>query len=349
MQLRDLFILVALGFSMIAIAKVPPNHFPVKQVGKYWVNVGKQGKLPVFLSDDWSKPNPNVTRALLMLHGRLRNADAYFKSAEVAQKAAGETGKATLLLVPQFLADVDVKAHALPKDTLRWTWEGWEGGDLSIDANHVSSFEALDAILAKLADRTLFPNLKEVVIAGHSGGGQVAQRYAIAGKGEQSLTKLGIGVRYVVANPSSYAYFGKDRPEAKIAASCPGYNKWKYGMDSRPAYLLTSSVSDLEKAYVAKHVIYLFGTKDTDPQQEAIDRSCMARSQGPNRYVRGHQYVNVMKNRNAGTPNHSMFDIEGVGHEADKIFTSACGLKALFDLGGCIPPQQTAETKQSLD
>src|SRR3984893_19299219 len=84
-----------------------------------------------------------------------------------------------------------------------------------------SSFEVLDALLARLADRRLFPNLNQVVVAGHSGGAQVVQRYAIAGKGELALTRQGIGVRYVVANPSSYAYFNGVGQEPSIAANCP--------------------------------------------------------------------------------------------------------------------------------
>ena len=108
--------------------------------------------------------------------------------------------------------------------------------------------------------------MKQVVVAGHSGGAQVVQRYAIAGKGEAALTALGIGVRYVVANPSSYAYFDSVRPEPSIAASCPGYNNWKYGMDARPAYLADTSIGALEQGYVARRVIYLLGTQGHQPQ-----------------------------------------------------------------------------------
>jgi len=79
------------------------------------------------------------------------------------------------VIVPQFLAGIDIEAHGLPADTLRWTLEGWEGGEDAIAPSSTSSFEALDAILDRLADRRLFPNLKEVVVAGHSGGAQVVQ------------------------------------------------------------------------------------------------------------------------------------------------------------------------------
>jgi pimeloyl-ACP methyl ester carboxylesterase len=325
----------ALTSRALAADEDAPNRRPVKEVADSRIAVGSQGQLPLYVSADWSKPLPEINRAVLILHGRLRDANVYYKSAKTAQAAAGDAGKATIMIVPQFLAGIDINAYQLPPATLRWSLEGWEGGDAAEGPTPASSFEALDAILAKLADRSLFPNLKEVVVAGHSGGAQVVQRYAIAGKGEAALTAHGIGVRYVVANPSSYAYFDDKRPEQAIAASCPRYNNWKYGMDERPAYLATPSIGELEKAYVARRVIYLLGTLDTNPNHPALDKTCMAEAEGPYRYARGHSYAAVMQARDAGTPHHSLWDVQGVGHDGDKMLTSPCGLKALFDLPGC--------------
>jgi pimeloyl-ACP methyl ester carboxylesterase len=270
-----------------------------------------------------------------VLHGRLRNADVYYASAMTAKAAAGDAGKAAIMIVPQFLAGIDVEAHGLPADTLRWTLEGWEGGDPAVAPGATSSFEALDAILDRLADRRLFPALKEVVVAGHSGGAQVVQRYAVAGKGEAGLTKAGVAVRYVVANPSSYAYFSAERPVPAIAESCPGFDNWKYGMQARPAYLAQDTPATLEARYVARRVIYLLGMLDTNPNHSALDKSCMGEAQGPYRYARGHAYAAVMRERDAGTPNHKIWDVPGVGHDGDKMLTSPCGLEALFDLPGC--------------
>jgi pimeloyl-ACP methyl ester carboxylesterase len=175
--------------------EVAPHNRPVKVIADARIAVGTQGELPLYVSSDWSVPLPAVTRAVLVLHGRLRNADVYYRSARAAQAAAGATGNATIVIVPQFLAGIDVEAHHLPTETLRWPREGWEGGEPAVGPAPASSFDALDAILARLADRRLFPNLKQVVVAGHSGGGQVVQRYAIAGRGEQQLTPENIGVR----------------------------------------------------------------------------------------------------------------------------------------------------------
>lgn len=332
-------------FAAIALALVcgrglaadedAPNRKPVKVVADARLSVGGQGLLPLYLSSDWSMPLPAISRAIIVLHGRLRNADVYYISAHTAQVAAGDDGKSALMIVPQFLAEIDIEAHKLPADTLRWSLEGWEGGDAALAPNPVSSFEALDAILTKLSDRRIFPNLKQVVVAGHSGGGQVAQRYAIAGKGEAMLSRQHIEIRYVVSNPSSYAYFSGERPVPAIAASCPGYNNWKYGMDQRPPYLADATPVALEQRYVEREVIYLLGTLDTNPEHPALDKSCMAKAQGPYRYDRGHAYADTMAKRNHGTPNHRVWDVAGVGHDGDKMLTSKCGLAALFDSPGC--------------
>ncbi|WP_454815462.1 alpha/beta hydrolase [Labrys neptuniae] len=336
-KLGSLFLamLLALTASAFAQDERAPNEKPVKVIADGRIAVPGGGELPLYVSADWSKPSPQVDRAVLVLHGRLRDADVYFRSALKAQAAAGPPGQTALMIAPQFLAKTDVKAFDLPPDILRWTLTSWQGGEDALGPRPVSSFAALDAILARLADRRLFPHLREVVVAGHSGGGQVVQRYAIAGKGESTLVAMGIGVRYVVANPSSYAYFSSERPAPDIAASCPGFDDWKYGMQARPAYLASPSPDMLERTYTARRVIYLLGTEDTDPNHPALDKTCMAEAQGPYRLARGEAYVSTMRQRDGGTPRHSLWLVQGVGHSGDKMLTSSCGLAALFDLPGC--------------
>lgn len=327
--------LALLGCHARAEEEVATHRRPVKVIADARITVGSEGRLPLYVSADWSNPLPGITRAVLVLHGRLRDADVYYRSAKTAQAAAGEAGRTTLMIVPQFLAGIDVDAFHLPPETLRWSLLGWEGGDPAEGPRPLSSFEALDAILVRLADRRLFPDLKQVVVAGHSGGGQVVQRYAVAGPGEAALTRESIGVRYVIANPSSYAYLSAERPVPTIAASCARFNDWKYGLEQRPAYLAAASPGDLEQRYVSRQVTYLLGTRDTNPDHPALDKSCMAEAQGATRYARGHAYAAVMAARNNGAPNHRVVDVPDVGHDGDRMLTSPCGLAALFDRPGC--------------
>jgi hypothetical protein len=73
-------------------------------------------------------------------------------------------------------------------------------------------------------------------------------------------------------------------------------------MDARPAYLAAPTISAVEQSYVARRVIYLLGTKDTNPNHPALDKSCMAEAEGPYRYARGHAYAAVMQARAPSQP-----------------------------------------------
>ncbi|HKM62393.1 MAG TPA: hypothetical protein VJY39_07865 [Acidisphaera sp.] len=319
-----------------AAEETDPHHRPVAAVGDQRVAVGN-AELPVYVSRDWSAPLPGVKRGVLVLHGLLRNADVYFASALKAQAAAGPAGSASLMIAPQFLAGIDLPANHLSDRSLHWSYDDWEGGEPAHGPTHASSFGALDAILLRLSDRRLFPNLTEVVIAGHSAGAQVVQRYAVLGKAETTLRARGIAVRYVVANPSSYAWFSADRPDAAIAKTCPGYDRWKYGMHDLPPYAAGQDVVAIETAYAARDVVYLLGTLDTNPNHPALDKSCMAEAQGPYRYTRGHAYVDTLRARFGASLHQTEHDVPGVGHDGDKMLTSPCGLSALFDIPGCSP------------
>ena len=297
--------------------------------------------LPLYVSRDWTHPLPGVARAVIVIHGYLRNADAYYAIARRALQAAGAAGDDTLLIAPQFLAALDIAPHHLPADTLRWTLTGWEGGENALAPAPISSFGALDAILARLADRTRFPDLRSVVIAGHSGGGQVVQRYAILGRGGAALP-AGVTVRYVVANPSSYAWFSDDRPDGKDGfapfdtASCPRFDHWKYGMRGLPPYAGGATQAELEHTYLTRNVIYLLGTADTNPHHPALDRSCMGEAQGPYRLARGLAYTKYLRRRDGAAFQQPVHLIQGIGHDAIGMLTSACGLAALFDRPGCV-------------
>ena len=309
-----------------------PHRKPVAVVADRSLAVAPGARLLFFASADLDVPHPEVSRAVIVLHGRLRDADVYYASAREAREAAGALGTGALLVVPQFLSQTDWEAHALAPDVLRWTLEGWQGGDDAVGPAPLSSFDALDAILARLADRRLFPNLSRVVVAGHSGGGQVAQRYAMLSREGDALAGRGIAVSYVVANPSSYAYVTPERPGP--TADCPGYDRWKYGLQDLPRYAGGAAPAALEAASVARPVTYLLGGRDTDPHHPALDRSCMAETQGPFRLARGEAYLAALRARHPDL-RQPLHVVPGVGHDGRRMLGSACGLAALFDAPGC--------------
>jgi pimeloyl-ACP methyl ester carboxylesterase len=323
-----------------------PNEAPVSVVGTQQLTVATaagRGSVPLFASEDWSLPQPHVRRAIVLLHGRLRNAGTYFTLGQRACARAGDNAADTLLIVPQFTARADVDAHALPDSTLYWDWVSWMAGENAQGPAPLSSFDVIDALLRELASPEHYPALTDVVIAGHSGGGQVVQRYAVVTRGESPLIERGVRLRYVVANPSSYVYFDKLRPtpSGEFApfdqAACPKFNHWKYGLERLPDYATTDrdadvSASALQAAYAQRDVIVLLGTADCDPHHPALDRSCAARAQGEHRLARGRAYARYMELRVPDGLRSRTFEVAGIGHDPEGIFSSPEGIGALFDV-----------------
>jgi pimeloyl-ACP methyl ester carboxylesterase len=329
--------LLALALSSIgARAALDPeilSSVPVVQDGRLTVATAQgEGALPIHVSRDWTVPE--VRRVVVVIHGWPRRD---LKSGEHAAAHAGDAARDAIIVTPQFLTQTDVDTHHLSPDVLHWGLSDWIFGYDAHGPAPVSSYEALDAILARLADRRIFPNLATVVIAGHSAGGQFVQRYAAVGRGQAPLEQAGIHVRYVVANPSSYLYFSPERPVATDAAQCHGVNRWRFGLDGPlPRYVATPvDAAALERAYRARDIVYLLGTADTDPNEHQLDRSCGAEAQGETRFARGLAYFAYLTARPSGPLNQRVVEVPGIAHHSAAMYGSACGLTALFDTPGC--------------
>lgn len=305
---------------------------PVSAIGSAWITLPGRGRVPAFVSPNW-QGGEGITAAIVLIHGRLRNADAYYDVAQSAMRAAHRSLDDTVLVVPQFLAHADVLAHRLPDDVLYWDWTGWMGGDAALCACGASAFEVLDAIVAHLVDRTRFPNLPRVVVAGHSGGAQVAHRYAVVAPASGAMK----AARFVIANPSSYVYFDDRRPDAQGGfvrfdrARCPDFDRWKYGPRDAPAYVGCRPFDGLEQDYARRDVVYLWGEQDCDPLHPALDASCAAQAQGPHRLARGQAYFQYLNERHGTRLAHRACVVPGVGHDGAAMFTSRDGIAALFE------------------
>lgn len=132
-----------------------------------------------------------------------------------------------IVIAPKFHYKVDV-----PGQNELW-WNGshpsgdWRAGSTSDmrSGASVSSFEVLDDLILKLSDAVKHPLMERISIVGHSAGAVTVQRYALLshlrpryldpnspdGRLFPTGVRQGIDVRYIVANPSSYAYTDKMR------------------------------------------------------------------------------------------------------------------------------------------
>jgi pimeloyl-ACP methyl ester carboxylesterase len=308
------------------------------------------GEMPFEISRDWSKPQPAVTRAVVIFHGKGRDVEGYYRAAlRAADLAGGDAADTTIVVAPQFLNEEDARAHGLPINVLRWRQGAWEAGVDAAGPSPINAYTVIDDIVARLADRNVFPNLRTIVLAGHSGGGQAMQRYAIVGHAEK-LAGEGIHIRYVIANPSSYMYFVDDRPvfaggsfhfESLTRGDCREFDNWKYGpreIKEDEEYVKESAVvgwSTLENAYAKKDVVYLLGTADVDSHEKDLDVSCAGELEGPSRFLRGQAYYAWLHGRHAADWNQRMWFVPDVAHNASWMFTAECGIAALYERTKC--------------
>ena len=293
------------------------------------------GAVPVYVSRDWEQRQPDVTRAIVLLHG-LRGRDSFIGMGP--ELAGGEAGPASVVIAPQFVTEEDTRAHRLPDDVLRWRFGAAAGGAAAVGPAAISSFEVLDALLARLMDRVRFPRLTRVVLAGHSAGAQLVQRYAVVGHAPRAVGD-DLRIRYVVGSPSSYLYLSEERPapaggfQPFDRARCADFNHWKYGLEGAPRYV--GARGDLERAYAAREVIYLLATADDDPHDASMDQRCAAEAQGPDRFARGRAYMRYLSARHPSGLNHQLWEVPGVAHHTRQVFTSPCGRAALLDGAPC--------------
>lgn len=309
---------------LLACASAQADDTGVKEVSPGRLLL-KEGEMAVGIG-----PAPEkIERVLIIVHGRLRNSQTYRRSAEQAAALAGQSAT-TLVIAPQFLNEKDIALFSVADTVLRWQGNDWMAGGLSTAPFALSSYGALDQIVERIADRRQFPDVKQIVIAGHSGGGQVVQRYALLAHEQPALSAAGVKIRYVVANPSSYAYFNEQRPVAFDHARCSGFNRWKYGLTDMPIYAGGQTASQIEGVYIKRDVTYLLGQDDIDPQHPALDKACEAEAQGANRLVRGRNFFNYLLRRNPQGVNQRLVEVPGVGHSGKGIFTSPEGQKVLF-------------------
>lgn len=298
-------------------------------------------RLPLYANMPLTGPHPGVRRALIVVHGAGGNADGYFQYALAAAAAAKARGD-TLIVAPRFIEHRDKSPP--PAGLLVWDRrDDWRAGDLSSPdgASRVGSFTAMDALARALTDRKSFPDLRSLVIAGHSAGAQFVQRYAVL-RGD--FPPGAPAVRFVVANPSTYLYLDARRPDPAApsrfvdagrdagAFSC-AVNRYKYGLERGNGYvagaLQSVGAAGLAARYRGRAVTYLLGGNDNDPNHRLLDKSCAAEAQGATRLARGRAFEAYMDAFFA--PHAQRFAVvPGVGHDAKRMFTSSAGVAALF-------------------
>jgi hypothetical protein len=281
--------------------------------------------------------NSSVRRVVLVIHGRDRLPwDAFWYVREAAARS-GVLGE-TLVVAPYF-----------DKDFWPAAWK--EGAEASgrMDQRPISSFGVADELILAMTRREVFRNVEEVVVAGHSAGGQFTNRYA-------ALSTImgrvpGKRFRFVVSNPGSYLYLDDARPvstgvtvrprncgdETLVPShvpafsvppgpGCAAYDDYKFGLKYRQGYAAALSPAQIRNQYRTRMVTYLLGEEDTDSISED---TCEQMLQGPNRLFRGTFYFQRLVTQ-YNDLRHRKLIVACTGHSSGQMYDSPQGYAALF-------------------
>jgi pimeloyl-ACP methyl ester carboxylesterase len=318
-----------------------------------WVSLGGgPARSLIYRSRSLDAHDENVRRALILVHGTNRNADHYFSTAVTAAFLAGALDDA-IVISPRIASAAGSCKDVLAANEVSWscTGDSWRSGGSAVSHPDLTSFDFVDAILKKLANKAMFPNLRAIVVAGHSAGGQFVARYQMANRVHDTL---GVPITYVVANPSSYAWpdatrplpiddaapdnakgaWETEKPHANFSygafdtAKCPNYDRWPAGFTSRSGgYTARTDDAQLKKQMVTRPTTFLFGQVDTLPLG-GFDSSCPAMAQGATRRARGEAYVKYL-NEKMGAK-HAMQIVPECGHNDRCVYTPDSVLPVIF-------------------
>ena len=337
---------IALSLILATPRAVPAQCVTSPKSCTEFVGVGGgAGRLLVYRTRPLTTPNDTVTRALVVVHGAERAARWEFRSALAAAFLAGDV-ESTLIVVPRFETnDGSNCTDSLSANELNWNCDvargDWRVGGSAINDSTLSTFDAMDAILLRLADSRIFPNLRSIVVAGHSAGGQFVTLYQTVNRVHD---RLGVVTTYVVANASAYAYLDDRRalsvPTSRSGADgrssftrfadaqrCPNYAEWPFGLSKRVGYAARLTEAQVKEQAASRPVTYLLSELDlTTPT--GFFGSCAAMAQGSSRLARGKTFASYMT-AFGGAP-HQAIVIDGCSHDARCVYTSEDALPVLF-------------------
>ena len=299
-----------------------------------------------------------VETIVLMVHGSGRNVEDYLCSTNAALPANHQDPSSSkmMALAPWFLSNEDAPGIRLYNSTarpLRWseygpifhTWRYGADADnqvLSDKDVSISSYDVMDRMLEYILEHKeqRFANLKRIVVAGHSAGGQYTQRWALLSS-SPSFTYEQFHLRVIVANPRSLCWLddrrmvnGTLRVPPQAEEECPLYNEWEWGLGPgefldtpyKSRAFQTTGVDRIVERYAERDVIYLAGEEDTIPNGE-----CQDKMQGDFRKERSANFFAALP-QIYGRPVHKRLVAQGVPHDHSLLFQSPEGQQALFGL-----------------
>ncbi|CAK3756019.1 Hypothetical predicted protein [Lecanosticta acicola] len=290
----------------------------------------------------------NVQRVLITIHGLLRDPWDYMNDTlnalDLATTQDANINRDSVAVIAPYFANGDDKGLAYPwtdglganqgstTNALVWAGSQWLAGlnnQYPHSSTGTSGFYVLDTLINYFNDATLFPDLKQIVLVGHSAGGQMLQRYAVVGDNLNTR----VPVTYWIGNPDSYAWLSEDRPLS--TADCPIFDEYREGYSNFTdvgmvygTYIVGEGREALVNNYNSKQIAYARAMLDHGD----VSHDCRANTTGNDRHERFFFYIqDVPPTCDDSTSwNCDTVDLIQVTHDNGQMFQSPAGQARLF-------------------
>ncbi|THW45516.1 WSC-domain-containing protein [Aureobasidium pullulans] len=287
-----------------------------------------------------------IQRAVIVLHGLLRDPWNYENDMLNALAMVQDTNvnrDSVAVMAPYFPNGNDknlgypwtdgLKAgQGSTSNAMVWSGSKWSAGannQYPHNSRNTSSYYILDELVRYFDDKTLFPNMKQIVLAGHSLGGQMLQRYAAVGDKLDTESPVVLWI----ANGDSWAWLSDYRP--LNIPDCPTYNDYRegfaqfveYGM-TYGANLVAQGLDAIKANFDSKQIAWARALQDFGDHAS----SCAPQTTGQDRNER---FFFFMKWFQPSCPDPSgtncdTVDLVDAPHDNGQMFHSAAGLARLF-------------------
>lgn len=282
-----------------------------------------------------------VQKAVIIIHGLGQDPGTYMANMLSALAQANSANPIVhndnIAIVAPFFANGDNKGVGYPwtaglnagqgstSQALVWKGAQWASGQNNqypYKQTTVSSYDVLDQMTMYFANKSIYPNLKSIVIAGHSLGGQTVNRYAAVGKN----LGLSVPIRYWIGNPNDYLWFNStSRPATLTPSTCNVFDDWRSGLSNyTPTYgasLVSAGVQAVLNNFQSKSKIYAKGTLDFGDDSS----TCAPYTVGQNRNERFFEQIKFFPPTGLDNVDYVM-----TGHDGGAMFASTAGQYRFF-------------------
>ncbi|WFD17816.1 hypothetical protein MCAP1_000025 [Malassezia caprae] len=208
----------------------------------------------------------------------------------------------------------------------------------SLQSGSVTFYAALDKMIDSVMDGNWFPNVNQVVVAGHSLGGQAAMRYALMRKKRRYESNI----KFWIGNPGSWTWLTNSTDTRRLnydpknlQEDCTAdIDTWPYGLGGNTSKIgkyarsrVLANVSDTVALYRWRNIQYALALLDNG----SGDTHCPAQYQGYNHLHRGSNFALALAQMPGGWPaNHSLNYVAGVSHQDYEMYADTRSMEYIF-------------------